>query len=508
MMDRTRFEGLDAVEASDALAASTRKILAAEAEQFFLAAHWADLHAPEFVQDHAPRALPGTERVVWSGADGTPQIGEFAAAELAALLGRSTGAGEQLVADAVNVRHRHPLLWSGIEAGAVRVWVAVRVARRCASAELSLDQARWVDAETTPYAATLPLGRFFELVDARIAAADPESAAARADRAARRRFVSLGRTDEHGLRTLVARARAGDVVHLVAVLDRIAEVLALQGMPGDVDERRAAALKILANPARALALLTGSLLDVVDGVEPEAQEPAVPGRRVTARDQTLLLDTDGVPVMFAPPSRCPGEGRDEGGGSILDPALLQRLVGALADVDFTALDPVVVIHAHASAETIRDGTGVVRGEGVGPINSAELRAWLGEPFTGARIELRPVLDAIAVTPVDRYEIPGRMRELVFSRLPYEVFPFGTRVSRACDLDHVRPYDADGPPGQTDPEKLAPLGRFHHRLKTFGGWQIHHPRPQEYWWRTPTGHWFSVTDEGTRHHGRDPHHLPV
>ncbi|MGK2874489.1 MAG: HNH endonuclease signature motif containing protein, partial [Nocardioides sp.] len=40
---------------------------------------------------------------------------------------------------------------------------------------------------------------------------------------------------------------------------------------------------------------------------------------------------------------------------------------------------------------------------------------------------------------------------------------------ACDLDHVVPYDPDGPPGQTSTTNLRPLCRTHHRVKTHTGW---------------------------------------
>jgi hypothetical protein len=122
-----------------------------------------------------------------------------------------------------------------------------------------------------------------------------------------------------------------------------------------------------------------------------------------------------------------------------------------------------------------------------------------------QVRVRPVLDAAGVLPVDRYEIPDPMAELVAIRTPYEVFPFGTLSSRKADKDHVVPYDRshDAAPGQTCLENLAPLGRAHHRLKTHGGWFLHHPEPGTYWWRTRHGHWFRVDPTGTHHHGRDP-----
>jgi hypothetical protein len=226
----------------------------AEAELFVMAAHWADLHA-EVTAPASGRALPGMERLGQVGADGTPDVAEFAAMELGALQGMGHVAAQHLVRDALNVRHRHPLLWSRVCAGEVRVWQARKVAQLCASAGLDADRAGLVDAQTTPYAGALPWGRFESLVEVKIVEADPEAAEERRLAAAMQRFVRTGQSSEHGLKTLVARASAGDVVFFVAVADRIAQILALQGDRDPVDVRRSKAIGILANPARALQLL-------------------------------------------------------------------------------------------------------------------------------------------------------------------------------------------------------------------------------------------------------------
>ena len=55
---------------------------------------------------------------------------------------------------------------------------------------------------------------------------------------------------------MVARAQAGDAVFFVAMCDRVAQILLLEGDTDPVGARRSKALGILANPARALALLT------------------------------------------------------------------------------------------------------------------------------------------------------------------------------------------------------------------------------------------------------------
>ena len=234
--------------------------MAAEAEQLVLATQWADLHAPEFVADCEALA-PGAEGSKRLGGDGCPEMSEFAGAELAVYLGRTTASGEALIADAVNLRHRHPLLWRALRQGEVRVWLATKVARRCAAVGLSAEQALWVDAQVMPSMNTLPPGRFLALVEAKIVEADPAGAKARAEAEELARFVRAGRADEHGLRTLVARARGGDVLVLIAVLDRLAFVLADQGDTDPLEVRRATALRILADPARALALLAGAALE-------------------------------------------------------------------------------------------------------------------------------------------------------------------------------------------------------------------------------------------------------
>ena len=67
------------------------------------------------------------------------------------------------------------------------------------------------------------------------------------------RFVATGQCNEYGLKTVVAKAAAGDAVFFVAMCDRVAQILLLEGDTDPVGARRSKALGILANPARALA---------------------------------------------------------------------------------------------------------------------------------------------------------------------------------------------------------------------------------------------------------------
>ncbi len=182
------------------------------------------------------------------GGDGTPEAGEFAAAELGVLMGRSHVAAANLMADALDIRHRLPLLWAAVLDGSVRVWQARHVASRTRITGLTLEQARSVDTATTPYLATLTWGRFTDLLEARIIAADPAAAEARREAAELDRFVTTGQSSDHGLKTLIARATAGEVIYLVAMVDRIAQILELEGDESSIGVRRSKALGILAHP--------------------------------------------------------------------------------------------------------------------------------------------------------------------------------------------------------------------------------------------------------------------
>jgi hypothetical protein len=110
-----------------------RSLIESECRELVLAAQWADLHPTS-----SGTVLPGTEHTKRYGGDGTPFAGEFAAAELGVLLGRSHVAAATLMADALDVRHRLPQLWAALRAGSVRVWQARHVAARTRATGLSL----------------------------------------------------------------------------------------------------------------------------------------------------------------------------------------------------------------------------------------------------------------------------------------------------------------------------------------------------------------------------------
>jgi hypothetical protein len=62
-------------------------------------------------------------------------------------------------------------------------------------------------------------------------------------------------------------------------------------------------------------------------------------------------------------------------------------------------------------------------------------------------------------------------------------PYCSRPSRGCDTEHIVPF-AEG--GRTETLNLVPLCRFHHRLKTHGGWTYRRLGPTTFEWTSPYG----------------------
>lgn len=514
VVDTDMLEGLDASGVCAAAEAAQAALVAAEAELFVLAAHWADLHAgPMLNSGHraSGRLLPGTERSLRIGADGTPLVGEFAAAEYGALRAMGHVAARHLIADALNVRHRHPRLWRAVTAGRVRVWQARKTAQLCADAGLDHAQTLLVDAQTSDYAGTLPWARFETLVQAKIIETDPTAAEERRRAAAMRRFVATGQSNQYGLKTLIARATAGDVIFLVAMLDRIAHILTLHGDTDPIEVRRSKALGILATPARALHLLqtTSGNDDNADTAAP-VQGDDTPDSAEVREDPEVVGEADVHPSQNdaddpaqPQPQRCPTcAGTGHGAGQVTgDPTPFTRP----GRVDPRRLLPNATLYIHIAADMLHGGTGVARCEGVGPITRAQVIEFLGH--TAVRVV--PVIDLAGQEPVDGYEVPDKMAEALHLRNPACVSPWSTNLSRNKDSDHNQPYRPPahgGPPGQTRPDNLARLARFPHRLKTHGGWRLEQPAPGTWEWRTPHGYHYRVDHNGThplgRHHRRE------
>jgi hypothetical protein len=186
----------------------------------------------------------------------------------------------------------------------------------------------------------------------------------------------------------------------------------------------------------------------------------------------------------------------------MDDAVRRELAGKVATIKEAAYRDGIgsgsrpartVLYAHITDQTLLADNGVARIERYGPALVARLSELLGHN----QIVIQPVIDLNDTISVDAYEIPHRIREHIKLKHPIEQFPYGTaETGTNTDLDHIKPYNKNGPPGQTSTSNLTPLGRLSHRIKTFGGWTVTRLDHDTLEWITRYGFKLHVNHRGT------------
>lgn len=439
----------------------------AELHDLELMMRWADLHAEDPKCWPEERQFPGMARLVQVGGAGTPQVQDLPIAELAISRQAHQLATRWAMADALDLRHRLPLCLAALCTGQAEAWVARRVAR--ATRDLSVREAAYVDAALAPALTGEQPARVLEILEAKVIEANPQAHADRITAERARRYVSVGRVDEAGLRHVIARVEHGDAIWVDALLDRVAEILAARdeaaGCPArDRDTLRSAAFGWLARPAELLELLlSGS----------DADRPG---------DGDADTDVTDAEAGGDPPG-------PEAGVS-------ERLLALLGSRDLTRVRPKAVVYVHLHAAALQGhGPGVARVEaGGGPRLYEHLADLLGH----ARVQVQPVIDLAERIDLNAYETPRWLRDRIHLIRPGDAFPHSTTISRAVDIDHPEPFrHEDGaPPGQSGTHNSAPLGRFHHRAKTHLGYRVRQTGPGSYVWRTPHNLYRLVDHNGT------------
>ena len=271
--------------------------------------------------------------------------------------------------------------------------------------------------------------------------------------------MSSGRTDEFGLRTVIARVEAGDAVWVEAIVARVAEILAPRHRDATADEVRAIAFGWLARPAELLTLLL------------EHRDP----------QETLDLGDD-VAAEEVTPSRATAFPAD--------------LLEALRSIDLSPLAPKAVLYVHlheAAVQGARSAGDVARVEGLGPVTLTGLQALLAR----TTLDVKPVLDLADRVRSTAYEHSESLKERVHLTTGGDYWPYATSTNRNVDYDHPVAYDDTGPPGQTGTHNSGPLGRRHHRWKTHAGYRSRQCGQGRYVWLTPHGLGFIVDSRGTR-----------
>jgi hypothetical protein len=457
---------LDPDETLAGLELVVRRRRAVEIDDLRLVGHWCDLQSTDPRDDPRPDPTvplpPGSDRLVQLGGEGTPRVRELTMCELGIARGVHPLAARAAAADVLDLRHRLQLTWAVFLAGRADAWLVRRVAAM--TRELSLAAVAVVDTAAAAAIAGEAPSRVLRIVEAKIIEADPAAHDAKVEAEKRRRYVSLTRTDETGLRHVIARVTAGDAAYVDAVLSRVADLLAErpehQGASRDL--LRSLAFGWLARPAELLTLLLEHTDTSDTPTEPEpGPEPELP--------RALAFPAD--------------------------------LLGALRNLDPDRLRPrgVLYVHLHeaaltgaATTQVSTGGAGVARVEGLGPHSLAQLTELLGH----SRVAVQPVIDLRDQISVNRYEHPTRIKERIHLQHPGDAFPHASRVSRHVDLDHRVAYRAQGPPGQTGTRNGQPLGRTGHRAKTHLGYQCIAIASGGTLWRSPHGLHRLVDQHGT------------
>ncbi|WP_447643942.1 hypothetical protein [Nocardioides zeae] len=369
---------------------------------------------------------------------------DHALGEIALARGSGVAATINALADVLDLQHRLPLTWAVVREGGAEVYVARKVARM--SRHLPLGVVGVVDAAVARMVATEAPGRVLTVAEGKVIEADPALHEERVEAEKHRRYVGLGRTDEFGLRTLIARLDAGDAAWVQATVMRVAEIITPGHPDAGADEVRAIALGYLARPAELLALL----------VEHETAAPT----------GTTEPVTDAEPLE---PSRAT--------------ALPADVLDKLHRTDLTRLRPKATLYVHLHEATLLGAQGVARVEELGPRTLGGLQQLLAT----TQVTVKPVIDLVDTVRTTAYEHPESIKERVHLITGGDYWPYATSTSRAVDHDHPTPYDPERSPeeAQTGTHNSGPLVRRNHRWKTHAGYRARQRAPGHYVWLTPT-----------------------
>jgi hypothetical protein len=458
---------LDAAGVLVAAAGAVRRRRAAEVADAEVLLAWARLHAEDPTRGPGgPLARRVGNVLVQLGGEGTPGVQDFCLGEIALARGTGVTATRHVLADTLDLAHRLPATLAVCRSGDADLWVARRVARMCR--HLPASAVGVVDTAVARIIDTEAAGRVLAVAEGKIVEADPALHDARVAAERQRRYVGLGRTDELGLRTLIARLEAGDAAAVDAVVHRVADILSPLHPDASPDALRAEAFGWLARPAELFRLL-------LEHTEPaEAAEPA-------AAPEDAEPDWQPARALAFPAD----------------------LLDALRGVDLSPLRTKAVLYVHLHHDALHGHVGgatggVARVESLGPTTLTRLR----ELLAGSVVTVNGVIDLHDRIRGTAYEHPESLRERVHLITGGDYWPYATSTSRAVDLDHPTPYDDTGPPGQTGTHNSGPLGRRHHRWKTHAGYTSRQAGDGRYVWLTPHGLGFLVDHNGTRPIDRD------
>jgi hypothetical protein len=351
----------------------------------------------------------------------------------------SQGVAEITIHEVSTLTHDLPQCWEQVINPSVAAprWQAARIAGKCIG--LDHEQYAAVDARVAPGLGMLGWGRLSRMTSAAVKRADPQGARLQAKRA--ERFVHTSPDSNDPLSgVMVARIDRADAIFLDATIQLLADT-AIDPAVGTVDQRRAKAFGMLANPAQVIQALG---VYSTRGLDPIPQ---------TQADVAAIVAT--------------------------------------ADKLAPAFTPRTQLYVHVYESSLTDPDGIARVEGIGPVLMDQVKQLTGT----TRVRVSRIINTADDISVDSYDIPDQIREQVLARHPHVIAPWSSMESRHQDLDHIHPYQLDEP-GQTRAANLAPQSRSSHRWKTHAGWHVDICWPGAHRWETAAGQIVYVDQHGT------------
>ena len=388
-------------------------------------------------QMHPPEVAPppGTEVTVALGGAGAPLAASFTPAQWGAALGISTHAARHRMADALDLIHRLPGVWMSLNYG----WCDLSRARMVAACTRDLSEATTglVQQQVLPVLSTLTLAQLRQIITRLTATAEPEVLEARAAVVGTRREVWIDTTnDDHA--EVSATLDTVDAQRLDSRLDGLARLLGTAQRNG------------------------------MSGFGPAGES----WQQRRARALGLLADPASIAILIRATQHQAGADAHDVSGSVGSDG---------SSWGSTGLRPTTV-YLHVRA----DGTCDL--EGHGTLSLPTVR----ELIASSALTVRPVIDLNTEYQSSGYQPADTVAEAVTLTSPQCVFPYCDRPARSCQLDHTVPY----PHGPTSTANLGPLCVHHHQIKTDGRWALHRIATGIYAWRSPTGHAYTVTPNGT------------
>ena len=298
---------------------------------------WCDIHSVD--PQSQPEAVPvnyGGDKLVRIGGEGTPKVAELCFEEFAIASRAGVIATTNKAADFLDLRHRLPNTYDAVRGLRLEIWVARKVASM--SRKLAADKV-WIVDVAVAEAAAESAGRILAIAEAKVIEADPEAHRAKIAAEQARTGVWLRRQrpgrrvdDVDGAADVQAigmRLTGAGAANLDETIDALAQALGDQHEPeheDDVptlDQLRAQAAELLANPHAAAQLLDGPADTATE--DTSASRPVRKPAMIVAHlhQDVLSGEVDGVV-------------RVEGMG----PLLVDQLAALLANREIT-LQPVI-----------------------------------------------------------------------------------------------------------------------------------------------------------------------